>query len=188
MATPNITLTATLVDLSGNAAGTVASPAKLRIALCGYGPVLPEITGTATLDRPGPYFFFDTGSGISTLLWGNDQLTPDGTFYEIAVLDGKDNVVQCGAFRFVGGPLTIDLSSAVQIVPPYGFPIAGLRYLVCSGAVPGTAYVAPGLVVAVAYNGVFLRPTIDYTVAGGTNITLNFTTETGDTVYALCVV
>lgn len=191
-ATPNITLTATLVNLSGDAVGTAADPAKLRIALCGYGPILPEITGTATLDKPGPYFFYDIGTGIGggsgVKLWGNDQLTPNGTFYEIAVLDGDDNVVQCGAYRFTGGPVTIDLSNAVQIVPPYGLPIGGLQYLVCSGAVPGTAYTAPGIVVAVAYNGNFLRPTIDYTVAGGTNITLNFATETGDTIYALCVV
>ena len=188
MATPNITLTATLDDLVGNPAGSTANPAKLRIALCGYGPVLPHIVGTANLARPGPYSFFDTGTGISTKLWGNDQITPAGTLYEIAVLDGNDNVVQCGAYRFIGGPLTVDLSNAMQIVPPYGYPISGISYAACTGAVPGTAYASPGLVIAVTYNGVFLRPSVDYTVAGGTSITLNFVTQTGDMIYALCVV
>jgi hypothetical protein len=191
-ATPNITLTAKLVDLSGVAAGTTANPAKLRIALVGYGPVIPEITGTATIDKPGPYFFFDTGAGIGggsgVLLWGNDQITPSGTFYEIAVLDGNDNVVQCGAYQFTGGPLTIDLSNATQIVPPYGFPLSTLAYRACSGAIPGTNYLAPGNVIAAVYNGVFLRPGIDYTVTTGVNIALSFTTQIGDTVYALCVV
>jgi hypothetical protein len=123
VATPNITLTATLDDLVGDAAGSAANPAKLRIALAGYGPALLRIVGTAMVAKPGPYFFFDIGAGISTLLWGNDQVTPAGTYYEIAVLDGDDNVVQCAAYSFTGGPLTIDLSNATPIGPSGPFSI-----------------------------------------------------------------
>jgi hypothetical protein len=187
MTTPNTTLTATLDDLTGSPAGTLASPSKLRIALCGFGPVLPLIAGTSMLARTGPFAVYSTGSAISIVLWGNDQITPSGTFYSIEILDGEDNVVQCGAYQFTGGG-AIDLSNAVQIVPPYGFFLGGLSVQPCTGAVPGTVYVCPGLVIGVFYNGVLQRRSIDYTLSGaGTIITLNFSTEVGDNIYALCV-
>lgn len=194
-ATPNITLTATLDDLTGAAAGSIANPAKLRITLCGFGPVLPLITGTAMIAKAGPFAVYSTGAIISTLLWGNDQITPDGTYYTIEVLDGQDNVVQIGAYLLTGPPATIDLSNLIQIVPPYGFPIGDLAYLPCSGAVPGTVYVAPGPVIAVAYNGMLmpinqtLPPYLSYTLASDqVTITLNFTTEPLDRVDAFCLV
>jgi hypothetical protein len=187
MTTPNITLTATLDDLTGAAAGSLANPAKLRIALCGFGPVLPLIAGTAVLARTGPFAVYSTGAAISTQLWGNDQITPANTYYSIEILDGEDNVVQCGAYQFTGGG-SIDLSNAPQIVPPYGFSLGALRTMVCSNIVPGTTFQAPGQVVSVYYNGVLLRPTIDYTISGGgTIVNLTFTIEPGDNIYALCV-
>jgi hypothetical protein len=194
MATPNITLTATLDDLTGAAAGSTANPAKLRITLCGYGLTLPVITGTTTLAKVGPMSVYSTGSPISTQLWGNDQITPANTYYSIEILDGEDNVVQCGAYVFTG-TATIDLSNAIQVVPPYGFPVGDLAYLPCTGAVPGTVYVAPGQVVAPAYNGTLMPagqtfpPTLSYTLGSDQKtITLNFSTELGDRIDAICIV
>jgi hypothetical protein len=63
-----------------------------------------------------------------------------------------------------------------------------LRLRLCAGAVPGTAYTAPGTVVAVFRNGVVLRPATDYTLSDGTAITLINPTQTGDSIYALCIV
>lgn len=188
MTTPNTTLTAKLDDLTGVSAGSIANPAKLRITLCGFGPVLPLIAGTAMLARTGPFALYSTdSSGITTSLWGNDQITPSGTFYSIEILDGQDNVVQCGAYQFIGGG-TFDLSNAAQIVPPYGFVIGGLVVKPTTGAYPGTTYTAPGFVIGVFYNGTLQRPVIDYTLnALRTVITLNFSTELGDNIYALCV-
>lgn len=137
MATPQITLTAKLYDLVGTAAGSVANPAKLRIALCGYASQLPVIAGTANLAKPGPYFFYDIGTGISITLWGNDQITPSGTYYEIAVLDGDDDVVQCDAYEFINGPLTIDLSNATPFFPtPPEPPIGGVYVVPINGGNP----------------------------------------------------
>jgi hypothetical protein len=192
-ATPNITLTATLDDILGAAAGSTANPAKLRIALCGYGPVLPRIAGTAMLARIGPFDLQAASSSpISTPLWGNDQITPAGTYYTIEVLDGLGNIVQAGAYQFTGAG-TIDLSNAAQILPGQPAGIPELDYLPCTGTVPGTAYTAPGTVVMVFYNGVALPagqafPILSYTLTGGTAITLNFTTDVGDQIYALCIV
>jgi hypothetical protein len=181
--TPQITLTATLDDINGAAAGTVANPAKLRIALCGFGLVIPQIQGTATLAKIGPTDYLSTGGLLTVLLWGNDVITPLGTYYTVTILDGEDNIVQSGMYQFTG-TLTIDLSNAPQIVPTNS-----IAYLPCTGAVPGTTYRAAGVVVAALYNGVFQRPGIDYTLsAGGKQINLTFETEEGDTVTALCTV
>ena len=184
--TPNTTLTATLDDLTGAAAGSLANPAKLRITLCGFGPILPLISGTAMLAKTGPFAIYSTGGAITTALWGNDQITPSGTYYSIEILDGEDNVVQCGAYQFTGGG-TFDLSNAVQIVPPYGFFLGGLVVRQCTGAIPGHSYSAPGFIIAVFYNGVLLRPTIDYNLSGPYTINLTFSTELGDNIYVECI-
>jgi len=190
--TPQITLTATLLDYSGAALGTAATPAYLRIALAGYRGVLPCVPGTAMVGKvtswPGdiPY----VGTQLTVPLWGNDVITPAGTWYSISVLDANKNVLQTAAYQFTGTQ-TIDLSNATPIVPNPPTP-STLQYLPCTGAVPGTAYVAPGQVLMVFYNGVALTPgglslpTLSYTLTAGTQIALNFTTETGDLIYALC--
>jgi hypothetical protein len=40
---PAITLTANLEDFTGTEIGSAASPASVRIALCGFGPTLPFV-------------------------------------------------------------------------------------------------------------------------------------------------
>ena len=192
---PQITLTFTLQDYQGNALGSAMQPAWLRVALCGFGPILPAIPGTANIGQIAswqvdiPYY----GTPGSIKLWGNDVIVPgpDTTYYAISILDPQRNVIQTGLYQF-NGTTTVDLSNAAQIVPPYGFQLGQLKYLPCTGAVPGTTYAAPGQIVLVTYNGVILppglaSPILSYT-AVGQNITLNFTTETEDLVYALCVI
>lgn len=56
-----------------------------------------------------------------------------------------------------------------------------------AGAFPGSAYTVSatamaGLLIGLWYNGLFMRPGIDYTLVG-TAITLNFSTNTGDNLY-----
>lgn len=181
-ATPQITLTATLDDLTGAAAGSTANPSRLRIMLCGFGLTLPQIVGTSTLAK----IVMDqlsTGGEITVELWGNDQITPPDTFYAITVIDGLGNVVQCGAYRFTGTQ-TIDLSDAEQTTPTNS-----LAYSPCSGAVPGNTYTAPGQILVLFYNGVAQRPGIDYTLSnGGMTANLTFMTQAGDTINALCAV
>lgn len=185
-ASPNITLTATLMDCMGVVVGSTANPAKLCIALCGFGPQLPQVVGTSMLARVGPTYLEGPAGTFSTPVFGNDQITPDGTYYTVSLLDGQGNVVQSAAYRFLGSG-SQDLSNAVPLLPPYGFPPQRLTVARCTGAIPGSVFTAPGAtVVAVYYNGNLQRPTIDYTVFFST-ITLNFTLEFGDSIYALCV-
>jgi len=117
-ATPNITLTATFDDLSGNAEGSTANPSSMQITLCNFGPILPRIAGTAMVARPGPYYKKSTDGTYNFKLWANDQITPANTYYMVEVLDAKGNVVQAACYQFLGGVQTIDLSSATPIAPP----------------------------------------------------------------------
>lgn len=114
---PQITLTATLHDQTGKP----LPKAQLIITLCGYGPTLPCVIGTSMLCQVGPveYTLLDgtTDSGIP--LWGNDVITPAGTFYSVQIVDNKKNVVQAGVYQFTGSG-TIDLSNAPQILPGPG--------------------------------------------------------------------
>jgi hypothetical protein len=119
--TPQITLTATLLDYSGNTIGTATAPAWLRIALCGFGQTLPTVPGAGNLAKVSSWAAGDipfTGSQISVQLWGNDVVTPVGrTYYSISILDQNKNVVQSGVYQFIGTQ-TVDLSSAKQIINP----------------------------------------------------------------------
>ena len=56
-----------------------------------------------------------------------------------------------------------------------------------SGAFPGNVYTTsqvPVLMMGLYYNGAFLRPTTDYSLSGN-QITLNFETGSGDSLYAV---
>jgi hypothetical protein len=117
--TPQITLTATLLDYSGAQIGTAAQPAYLRIALCGFGQTLPRVANTGMIAKIAswPVDLAYTGAQLTVALWGNDVIVPSGTYYAIAVLDASKNVLQSGIYQF-NGTQTIDLSNAVQLVQP----------------------------------------------------------------------
>jgi hypothetical protein len=196
---PQITLTATLDDLSGVAAGTVANPSRLRIALCGYGETLPAIPGTANIALVGPKEYFSTGGMLTIPLWGNDVIEPivsgvPQTFYEIAVIDGQQNVVQCVAYQFAGTAV-IDLSNATPYLPPSPPPAftVPLNYLAVTpqpAQAEGVVYTAPGSIVMVFYNQLAQRKGIDWNPVGVslTQFTLTFATFAEETIYALCLV
>lgn len=189
MSTLQITLTATLTDYSGAAIGSAATPAFLRIALAGYRGVLPCVPGTAMVGKvtswPGdiPY----TGSQITVPLWGNDVITPAGTWYSISVLDANKNVIQTGAYQFTGTQ-TIDLSNAVPL------PIQGavtLAQAVPNGLLPGVAFMLPALAVAgmdapLFYNGQLQLPSkLGTYEVNGKSLTLFFKAQPGDSIFQI---
>jgi hypothetical protein len=116
--TPQITLTITLDDLQGNAIGSVGSPAFVEIALANYGATLPRVAGTALLARVGPAAqrIPYEGTPIMVELWGNDVITPAGTYYVITIFDDQLNLLQSGAYVFTG-TLAADLSTLPQAFP-----------------------------------------------------------------------
>jgi hypothetical protein len=172
---PGYTLTQTLEDITGAAAGSTANPAKLRICLCGFGPFLPYIAGTTLLAKVGPMDFYSTGAPIDMTLFGNDQITPAGTYYTIEVLDGEDNVVQCGAYVLSGNGSG---GLPPPIVPPPAPQPAGLAMVQLGGTVPGTAFTLPtpaygGVIIGIWYRGTFYPAAGNWSLAGLT-VTMTF--------------
>lgn len=177
MATPNITLTATLFDISGAQAGNTANPAILRIALAGFGLTLPCIQGTANLVQVGPEDTLDSGSGqISVKLWGNDQIYPPTTYYAITLLDGNGNIVQTGAYKFTGN-LTIDLSQAPQIYPtppvsPNLTPVYIDPPAAATQTIDGSIVIDGNLTVTGSFN--FGFEVVDLAIGAGGAVVVNF--------------
>jgi hypothetical protein len=178
MATPFITLTATLVDYSNGAQGSATAPAWLRIALCGYGPTLPVVPGTAVIAKVSSWFLDIpyVGVAISVALWANSQITPAGTYYAISILDTNRNVVQTAMYQFEQTvPTTIDLSGASPIVQPLPAQIFNLVANETTGTVPGTVFTIPTFcvsLISVFLGGVFYGSS-NYSQNGQT-ITMDF--------------
>ena len=205
--TPQITLTATLIDFSGVAIGTAANPAYLRISLAGYGQRPPEVPGAGSIAKvaswPGDFPF--TGTMLTIPLWGNDVIVPgpDVTYYAISVLDTNKNVLQTACYRF-DGTQTIDLSNAVPIVPapvpPVPLPpvpVQGIQYLPCVPIGPqaaNTVYTAPGQIIGVFYGGILQRkgtvagPTTDWIQLSPTTFMATFPIYADETVLAMVAV
>lgn len=190
--TPQITLTATLLDYSGNAIGSAANPAYLRIALCGFGQTLPCVPGSGSIGKvaswPGDIPF--TGSQITVKLWGNDVIAPfTRTYYAISVLDSNRNVVQSGIYQFTG-TMSIDLSNAVQIVEVA--PIPSLAYAhewIFQVVTPATVYTLPyapqsATLTLIYRSGIKQANGIDYSQSGAI-ITFTVPTIQGDILDAI---
>lgn len=118
--TPQIHLTINLDDYSGVQIGSAGTPAYVRVALCGFGSFLPRVPGTTFIGKIAswpsdiPYI----GAPLTLDLFGNDVITPVGTYYTISILDTNKNVLHCNAYVFTGG-FTADLSSLSPTFPSY---------------------------------------------------------------------
>jgi hypothetical protein len=73
---------------------------------------MPKISGTSMLAQIQKKII---GASISTPIYGNDAISPSGTYYAISVVDSQNNVVQSGMYQFTGSG-TQDLSSATQLL------------------------------------------------------------------------
>lgn len=109
----NITLTANLKSILGAA----SLNGYLEITLCGFGIIPPRVPADSVMlgDSSIPQVN-GPASTFSVKLYGNDQITPSGTFYSIAVLDQNKNVIQAGIYQLTGTN-TFDLSQLNPIVP-----------------------------------------------------------------------
>jgi hypothetical protein len=121
--TPNATvqgkldnLLATTLDASGDINGTI------QFALCGYGSQIPRVAGEALFsDAQSSQVQMQTGvtpegpaGTFLVVLFSNDLITPDGTYYTATVRNLNGDVLQVNAYRFIGGG-TFDLT----VTEPY---------------------------------------------------------------------
>jgi hypothetical protein len=159
--TPAITLTATLQDIFGGVQGATGYPSRICITLAGYGQVLPRIIGTSMLARVGPTYLTSSTGSFSTLLYGNDVISPGGTYYAIEILDEDGNVVQSDGYEITGSG-TQDLSDLNPILNP-------------GSSTPSGYILVPSLSGALAISaGGWTGPlTIDITLTGNATLSLS---------------
>src|ERR1700678_2530252 len=90
------------------------------------------------------YLVLATAGTISIPLWGNDVITPAGTYYSVAVIDDKKNVVQSAMYQFTGSG-TIDISTVspinLQPLPPTPpIPASAIYIIVPTSTTPVFPY------------------------------------------------
>lgn len=140
MAVPNITLAGNMLDLFG-----VAHAGSLTVQLAGYGAQDPRVPGTALIGLTSPEEIDCLGGAYSFDLWGNDQITPAGTYYTVVVKDAAGNLIQILTFQFAGIH-TYDLSNLAQYIPVPN-PPAPSSAVVTNPAGGLTQTIAGGLVI-----------------------------------------
>lgn len=179
MAVPGFTLTATLQNIAGAAAGSASNPAKLEIVLCGFGLALPGVGGTSNIAKRKQTLPVTVGTQVSLTLWGNDQITPAGTFYSITVIDGRANEVQTGEYILSGAGG--DLS---ELLPRAAGYLVGAAP---NGLLPGYGFALPTPMVgsqasAAFYVGGRLQDKSSYTLSGQ-GLQTNFPVQAGDSIW-----
>lgn len=171
--TPQITINGTLDDLYGAA----LADSSLAVQLVNYGSQAPRIAGTAIIASTAPLAIPCPAGTFSFNVWGNDVITPAGTYYIVQILDDNGNVIQTNAYLFTGAQ-TVDLSTVV----PYNPNVI---------VVPGVPVVAGPLVTLVfnanlVINGL-LGTTYDLTLTGNVAVT-TFNNVQAGVVYTLILV
>lgn len=132
-ATPQITLNATFNSPSGD----TGAGSELVIVLAGYGNATPTIMGSSILApivQPVPF----VDGSISQPIYGNDVITPSGTYYMIQFKDPNGNAVAANNYKLLGTG-NLDLSVA-PTYDPGNIPAAqGLIYTLFAQGLPGTS-------------------------------------------------
>lgn len=157
---PQITVAGLLKDLLGAA----VLDGQIAIQLCGFGSQIPRVQGVAIIAQIAPDPIDVATGAYNFLLWGNDVITPAGTFYTIQLQDANGNVIQTNAYQFNGAG-AVDLSALAPFNPP---PVAiavpnpvllnpaGLQVIAGSVTIQGnlivTGTITNGGLVAVAYS------------------------------------
>jgi hypothetical protein len=138
--TPQITITGNLMDLLG----ALIPDSFVVVQLCGYGSEIPRINGTAIIAQTAPDPIDIVSGAFNFKLWGNDVITPAGTFYTIQIQDANGNIVQTNAYQFTG-VAAVDLSTVVPYNPaPFVPPVP-----------PANPPNSMDVIVAFAFNAIF---------------------------------
>jgi hypothetical protein len=120
--TPSVTITGNLQDLTG-----AANVGSLNFELVNFGTNVPRITGTSILAQISNPVISTAGS-FSITLWGNDVITPSGTYYNVSFFNSSGGLVATIPYLFTGSG-SFDISNLAPLVttpttpiPSIGFP------------------------------------------------------------------
>jgi hypothetical protein len=105
----NITLTGTFESIAGASTGYVS------ITLVNFGTAVPVVAGIGVISLG--VIATTLGASFSQALFGNDQISPAGTYYQINVYSAAGSLISSGAYQFTGTQ-TIDLSAATPYITP----------------------------------------------------------------------
>lgn len=108
MSTPTITVTANLQQVTG-----AIDAASVTFELVGFGSTCPRVGGTAVIVQTSTTVTADGSGNISVVLWGNDVITPAGTYYNASFYNEAGGLLVTVAYQFTGSG-SFDLS---QVVP-----------------------------------------------------------------------
>lgn len=87
---------------------------SIDIQLCGYGSQVPRVNGESLVGRLTSSMPTDSTGVFQFDCFGNDQISPVGTYYTITVRNENGDIAQVNAYRFLGGN-TYDLT----LIDPY---------------------------------------------------------------------
>jgi hypothetical protein len=119
---PQLTVTGTLLDIFGN----VDNGSGVIFQLCNYGPNVPYIPGSNLLCKTRPLIVsVDALGKFSQLIYGNDVISPPGTYYTLSVNDEESNRIQTQAYRLTGTG-SVDIAN----LPPFNpvNPVPALQF------------------------------------------------------------
>ena len=112
--------------------GIAAVNGSIVFRLQNYATNVPRVTGTATLVAPTTTVTPD-GTGFFTLqLWGNDNITPAGTYYEVTFIgDLYGTIINSENFVITGATLDLNTATPISVAPivPVIPPTADTTYL-----------------------------------------------------------
>jgi hypothetical protein len=102
-----------------------ANPGSIEVALCGYGSQVPRLQGEGIASRvtdDSPEVG-DDGT-FSFDVPGNDEISPEGTYYTVTVKDDNGDIVQVNAYQFASTQTDYDLNQTVPFDPSQAMPPA----------------------------------------------------------------
>ena len=96
---------------------TAQEQGAVEVMLCGYGSQVPRVNGIGLIARitDSTSIVVAADGSFTFTVYGNDLITPAGTYYTVTIKDHNGNTAQVNAYRFLSSPPTYDLG----LINPY---------------------------------------------------------------------
>jgi hypothetical protein len=97
----------------------VASNSYVEFQLKNFGSNIPRVSGTSILGQTKKRFDPDSNGDISGVLYSNNFITPDTTFYRMCVFD-RGRRLRCGNYLVNGATFIISSATPMTSAPTVG--------------------------------------------------------------------
>ena len=93
-----------------------AEPGVVEVQLCGYGSQVPRYNGQSLIARlTADEIEIEADGTFTFTVPGNDQISPDGTYYAVTIMNANHDIAQVNAYRFLADGTSYDLN----LLEPY---------------------------------------------------------------------